>query len=128
MMIVVVVMVMVMIMVVAAIMVASAVRVMMLMARYVLMLVPVVTDKVHGPTTGVVLRAMPCPMLLVSRWHMKVYRLIGKRWIPVNHNGTCINQRWGLRYITDIDLPEKSGLADVDRYSEVGGDCRCGDQ
>jgi hypothetical protein len=67
-------------------------------------------------------------MLLVAGGHMKIYRLIGKRGIPVNHNGTRIHQRWGLRYITDIDLAEKSRLADVDGYSEVGGHCRCRDQ
>ena len=121
-------MVVIMVVIVPTIMVASAILVMMLVARYVFMLVPVVPDEVHGPPAGVVLSAVPCPMLLVARRHMKIYRLIGKRGIPVNHNGTRIHQRWGLRYITDIDLAEKSGLADVDGYSEVGGHCRRGDQ
>jgi hypothetical protein len=117
-----------MVMIVATITVVPALRVMMLMARYVFMLVPIVTDEEHGATAGVVLGAVPCPMLLMAGRHMQIHGLIGKRRIPVNHDGTRIHQRWGLWYVTDIDLTKESGLADIDGHTEIGGHYRCGDK
>ncbi len=114
-MIMVVVMVMVMVMVVmVAVMSAVPFIMIMLVTWHVFAVVPIVANKIHGPTAGVIFSAVARPMPLVSRRYMQIDRLIGERRVPVNHHGPGINQRGGLRHATDIDLAIETGLADVD--------------
>jgi len=58
---------------------------------------------------------------------MQIHRLTCKRRIAMNHHRTGIHQR-RVRYLTDIDLTEESGLADIDRHSDVGRHDRRGDK
>jgi hypothetical protein len=120
-------MIMVMVMVMVMIVVMPVIHVTMLMARHVFAVVPIVTHKVHGAATGVIFTAMPCPVLLVSRRHVQIQRRSGERRIPVNHDGTRINQL-RVRDITDIDLTKESGLADIDGDSDIRGHCSRGDK
>lgn len=94
--------------------VMSAVPVIMLVTWHVFAVVPIVANKVHESTTGMIFGAMARPMPLMSRRHMQVDRLISERRVPVNHHGPGIDQRRGLRHATDIDLAIEAGLADVD--------------
>jgi hypothetical protein len=126
--IVIVIMVMIVVMPVVMVMVVPVVRVTMLMARHVFAVVPIVTDKVHGATTGVILTAVLCPMLLMSGRHVEIQRRTRERRIPVNYDGTRINQLRGSRFIADIDLTKESGLADIDGDSDVCGHCSRGDK
>ncbi|MGC1459442.1 MAG: hypothetical protein WA825_14295 [Steroidobacteraceae bacterium] len=107
------------IMVVVVTMILVVVSLTMLVARYVFAVVPIVTHKVHGTAAGVIFSAMPCPMPLLSWRYVEVNRLVGEGWIPMNHHRMHINQRWGLRDVTDIDLPEESGFPDVHRHAHV---------
>jgi hypothetical protein len=99
--------------------VAVAVPVMMLVTRYIFAVVPIVSHEVHGATAGVVFSAVLCPMPFMAGTHVQVHRLTVERGVPVNHHGTRIDQRRRLWHVTDIDLAEESGLADIDGKANV---------
>jgi hypothetical protein len=97
-----------------------------LVSRHVFVVVPVVAHEVDPAAAGVVLGAMPAPVVLVPWRHVKVNRR-GRgefRRLPDDH-GLCIDQ-WWLRSVPDVDLAEESGLADSDRHADVAGNCRAG--
>src|SRR5271167_2664509 len=104
---------MVMVMVMAAVVILIVVVVAVitvLVAWYVFAVVPIIAYEVHGAAAGMVFGAVPRPMFLMPRGHVQIHRLISERSIPVNHNGTRIHQRGGLRHITEIDLPKEAGF------------------
>lgn len=120
MMVVIVVVIMVMIMVVVVVVTAVVIMVVvMTVSRDVFAVVPIVPHKVDGAAAGVVFAAVPFPMPLISRTDVQIHRLPVERRIPMNHNGTRIDQRRRLRHITDIDLAEEPGLTDIERHSQV---------
>jgi len=133
MMVVIVVMIMIMIMVVVVVVVVvmTAVVIMvvvMTVSRDVFAVVPIIPHKVHGAATGVVFAAVPFPMPLISRTDVQIHRLPVERRIPMNHNGTRIDQRRRLWHITDIDLAEESGLTDIEGQSQVSRQGRRGNK
>jgi hypothetical protein len=94
--------------------------VMMLVARYILPVVPIVANEIHGTAAGIVFGAVLRPMPLMTGWHVEIHRFPNEGRIPVNHNGTRIDQHGRLWHITDIDLPEEAGLTHIDGHSDVG--------
>ena len=60
------------VMTVTVLMVMAAVLV--LVMGHILVVVPIVSDEVHRPTTGMVLGAMLAPVFLVARWNMQIDR------------------------------------------------------
>ena len=141
MMVAIVVMIMIVIMVVVVVVVVAAVAitavviaaimiivVVMTVSRDVFAVVPIVPHKVHGAATGVVFAAVPFPMPLISRTDVQIHRLPVERRIPMNHNGTRIDQRRRLWHITDIDLAEESGLTDIEGQSQVSPQGRRGNK
>ena len=122
-------MVMVMVMVAVAVVIVIVIPVItVLVAWYVFAVVPIVAYEVHGASAGMIFAAVLGPMPLMPRGHMQIHRLISEGRIPVNHNGTRIDQRGGLRHITEIDLPKETRLADIDGHSDVGRHGRCRDK
>jgi hypothetical protein len=100
--------------VVTMIPVVSAVSIIMAVTGHVFAVVPVVPNKVHGTATGVIFGAVACPVPLIPGRYMQVDRLTIECRIPVNHHRSGIDQRRGLRHLTDIDLTEETGFANVD--------------
>jgi hypothetical protein len=81
---------------------------------YVLVVVPVVSNKVDRPTAGVVLRAVLAPVFLVTRWYVQIDRRSGNELrCPLNHHRFRVDQLWAWG-VTNIDLPIETGLADAD--------------
>ena len=82
---------------------------------------------------------MPAPVALVTGRHTQIQRFADfAAWHPLHHNGTLIDQL-GARKVTNIEAPIETGLADVDRDTNIGGQRRrcaggtgqyrgCGDQ
>jgi hypothetical protein len=95
-----------------------------LVSRHVFVVVPVIADEVDPPATGVVLRTMLSPVLLVPRRHVKVNRRSRNEFRRLlDHHGLRIDQLW-RRSIADIDLTKESRLADADRHTYVAGKYR----
>lgn len=70
----------------AMVSVMSPIPVIMPVTRHVYPVVPIVANKVHGATTGVILRAVARPVPLVSRRYMQIDRYITERRVAVNHH------------------------------------------
>ena len=124
MMVVIVVMIMIvaMIAVVVVVVVVTAVVivvVVMTVSRDVFAVVPIIPHKVHGAAACLVFGAVPFPMPLIPRTHVQIHWLPVERRIPMNHNGTPIDQRRRLWHITDIDLAEESRLTHIEGQSNV---------
>ena len=49
---------------------AAMVIVIVLVVRYIFVVVPIVSDEVDRPATGIVLRTVLTPVLLVTWWHV----------------------------------------------------------
>ncbi len=75
--------------------------------------VPGIRDEIDWTSAGVVLAAIPFPILAMAWWHAQIDRLTSHHFtldddrLRINHSG--------LRIIANINLTVKTGLADVDR-------------
>jgi len=116
-MVVVVVVVVVMITVMSAIMVIA--MLIMLVTRRVLAIVPIVTDKEHGTPAGIVFAAVPCPMSFISRRNMQIDRPTVEGGVAMNDHGSRVDNAGRLWSLAKIDLPEESGLPDIDGNANV---------
>jgi hypothetical protein len=112
--------VMIMLMIAVIVVIVIVVVPIIAVTRYVLAVVPIVTDKVHGTAAGIVFGAVPRPVLLMSRRHVEINRLACERGVPMNHRGTRIDDSWGLRRIAEIDLAKKSRFPDIDGNANIG--------
>ena len=113
-----------MLMAVAATLVATRFVTMVLaVSRDIGLLIPLVADKIHGLTTGVVLRAVLTPTPFVTRRHMQIQRLahLAARH-PLDQHGSPVDDLW-LRIVADIKTPVEAGLAETDGNAKVGRPC-----
>lgn len=114
------------IVIVIMVMVMVMVPVMMPMARNVFAVVPIIPDKVYRAAAGMIFSAVTCPMSLMPRRHMQIYRRTGECWIPVNYNRMHIDQRWTLRDIAEIDLTKESRFTNIHGHADIRRQYRCG--
>jgi hypothetical protein len=96
-----------------------AVTMMFLVVRNVFVLIPVVAHKVDPFVAGVVFTAMPAPVSGMARWDAQVDRLTIHRY-PLDDPRLTIENAWRRIATTNVDLPIKTGLADADRYADIG--------
>ena len=94
-----------------------------LIARNVLAVVPAALDKIDALTAGVVLAAVFSPVPGVPRRYAHIDRRTNYLDL-LDHNWPTIEHAW-RRIVADIDLAIETGLANTDRYSNVGGKRRC---
>ena len=120
------VMIVVVVVVVTMVTVIPVVPVVMLVARHVFAVVPVITDKVHRATASMIFAAISCPMRLMSRPHVEINRWTAECRIPVNHNGSRVDQRRRFPYAAEINLTKESRLADIHGYSDIRCHYWCG--
>lgn len=90
-------------------------------ARDVLVLVPVIAYEVDPAAARVVLATVAVPVPLVAGRYVQVdWRRIGVFRRPFNKNGSRINHCSG-GHIADIDLPEETRFANIDRNPDICG-------
>ncbi len=104
-------------------MLATTPAVALAVARHVLMLVPVILHEIDRLATGVVLAAMLAPVLSVTRRYVEIDRLAyhaqGHR---LDHDRLRVDQL-RLREVADVDAAIEARLADLHRYTDIGGKC-----
>ena len=88
--------------------------------RNILTVVPVILNKIDPLAAGVVLVAMPSPVLRVAARHAQVDRLVGNR-CALDQDRLPIDDSRG-RIVPDVEAAIEAGLADADRYTNVGGE------
>ena len=95
----------------------------LLITRGVFALVPVVPHKINGFATGVVLSAVPAPVLDMPRWNAQIDRWATGGDLP-NVTRTLVDEL-RRREAADVESAIEAGLADAHRYPDIGGECRC---
>jgi hypothetical protein len=96
-----------------------------LMLRYIDIIVPPVTNEIDRLAAGIIFAAVLAPVLLMTRRHVQVHRLINNAGRHgSNHDGSRVNE-FGLREASDVNASIKTGLADADRHTDIG--CLCCD-
>lgn len=92
--------------------------------RNIFAVVPLVLHEEDPLAAGVVLAAMPVPMLDVARRHPQIDRRPAHRH-PLDCDRLGIDDL-RLRIVADVHPPIETGLADADGNSHVGSKGRCG--
>src|SRR5450759_1483844 len=95
-----------------------------LITRSILAVVPVVLHKEDPLAAGVVFAAVLAPMFGVARRYAQIDRRAIHRH-PLDCHRLTIDHLW-LRIVANIEPAIEAGLADADRDSNVGGECRGG--
>jgi len=93
--------------------------------RGILAVVPVVLHKVDPLVAGVIFSTVPGPMLAMARGYAQI------DWLALitsahDYSGLTIVQS-RLWKIADVESPIEAGVADANRNSDVGSECRGGD-
>jgi len=103
----------------------TAVTMLFLVTRYILAVVPVVLHKQDPLAAGIVFTAVLAPMFGVARRYAQINRWAVHRY-PFNRYRLTINHL-RLRIIAYVESAIETGLANTDRNSNVGSECRGGD-
>lgn len=104
---------------------ATIIAMLFLITRHIFLVVPTVPNEIDPFTASVVFAAMLAPVFGVPGRHMQIHRLTTDR-DTMNHHRFAVDQLRS-RIIIDVDLSVKAGLADADRYADIGSDSRRGD-
>jgi hypothetical protein len=96
-----------------------------LIMRNIFMLIPVVLHKIDALVAGVVLAAMPAPVLRVVWRYVQVDRRAVQR-CPIHDARLRIDQL-RPREIADVDMTVETGLTDAERYADIGAKNRGSD-
>src|ERR1017187_10078924 len=102
----------------------SAVTMLFLVTRNILMVVPVVLHKIDPLAAGVVFAAVLVPMFGVARRYAQIDRRTIHR-TPLDYFRLTIEHLW-LMIAADIESAIETWLADAERNSNVGSECRGG--
>lgn len=103
--------------------VTPAIMMSLLIMRDVHLVIPAVLNKVDPFAAGIVLSTVFAPVLRMARWHVQVDRLSYRD--PLNQTRLTIKQS-RLWIVADVDAAIEAGLANADRYADIGCECRNG--
>ena len=86
--------------------------------------IPIVPHEINRPSTSLITIAEPVPVTLITRWHTQVDGRHVAFWpIAIDQHRLTVNDG-GRAKITQLDLTIKSGLANLDRYTNAIGQYR----
>jgi hypothetical protein len=105
--------------------VIPAITMLFLVTRNILAVVPAILHKEDPLTAGVVFVAVLAPMFGVARRYVQIDRRTVRRYPLDCYRLTIDHLR--LRIVADVESAIEAGLADANRDSNVGSECRGGD-
>lgn len=110
---------------IAVAVIVIALTMLFLITWCVLVVVPVVLHKVDALIAGVIFSAVLCPMPTMTGWYAQI-DWIALIFCALDYSGlTIVSLR--LRIAADVKLTIEAGLADANRDSDVGSECRGSD-
>jgi hypothetical protein len=94
--------------------------------RNELAVVPVVLHKVDPLVAGVIFVAIPGPILAMARGYAQIDRFALYHYPLDDSRVTIDHSRRRIRIIANVESAIEAGLADANRNSNVGSECRSG--
>jgi hypothetical protein len=103
--------------------VMPAITVFFSITRSILAFVPVIAHKEDPLAAGMVFTTMSLPISGMTRRDAQIDWWAISRYPPFNDSRLSIDNSW-LREISDVNLAIKAGLADANRDTNIGSECR----
>jgi hypothetical protein len=102
--------------------IVSTVMLVFLVSRNILAFIPAVPHEIDPLAAGLVRAAIPAPVLRLAGRNVEIDRRTHNRH-PLDDHWLPVDELW-RRITTDVHVTIEAGLADADRYANLGGKYR----